>query len=276
MVRIFIALCAVAGLSACATKPAPALFQGSSGWRTLPNTTELVSTDVAAGELIADREIEFTRTGILQNDVKNMLGIVKMKAGSPVYAMSYGGAPRSFSPLAWCAPSTSENNVGSFLTGENDVECLMYNGLTGRAVRTDGNSSSRFFAANMTPTSTSIAIPDIKEGPVDFGRDLSLRLSAASLTGKTLDAIQYFHDGEDQTILRQQKLKYDENDSVLWSVWGGLLKLTRTGSEEAPRLKVEQVRPFSDVSLTNAQMLQLLEALAAVQNNKAGSVEGDN
>lgn len=263
MLRYIFVVSAALSLTACATKPAPALFQGNSGWKTLPNTTKLVAVEADSGEMIAEREIQFVRTGILKTDVKNMLGIVKMKAGSPVYAASYGGLPRSFSSLAWCAPSTSNKNVGSFLTGEDDVECLMYNGLTGRAVRTDGNGTSRFFARSMTPTSTSISIPEIEEGPVDFNRRLTLRLSAASLTGKTVEAIENFHDGEGQTILKQSQLKFEDNNSVLWSVWGGQLKLTRIGTEESPRLKVEQVRPFRDAGLTQAQMQQLLQSLIA-------------
>ena len=251
------------GLTACATQPTPPLFQGSSGWKTLPNTTKLVGEDVDDGELIAERGIEMIRTGTLKTDVKNMLGIVKMKAGSPVYAVSYAGGHSVYGSLAWCAPSVGEKDVATFLTGENDVECLMFNNKMGRAVRTDGNGSSRFFASSMTPTSTSIAIPDIEEGPVDFGRRLTLRLNATSLTGKTLEAVEMFHDGEDQTVLNQRRLSFDENDSVLWYVWGGQLKLTRTGTEEDPRITVEQLKPFQDVKVSNAQLLQILQALQA-------------
>lgn len=261
MLRNILLLCAALSVTACATKPTPPLFQGGAGWKTLPNTTKLVANDIEAGELIAEREIEFVRTGILKTDVKNMLGIVKMKAGSPVYAVSYGGVPKTFSNLAWCAPATKSKGLMTTFTGENDVECLMYNGLTGRAVRTDGNSTSRFFARSMTPTSTSIEIPEIEEGPVDFDRRLTLRLTAGSLSGKTLEAIQNFHDGEDQTVLRQTRLKFGEDNSVMWSVWGGQLKLTREGTEENPRLKIEQVSPFTNIGLSNAQMQRMLQSL---------------
>lgn len=276
MRRLLVIISLSLGLTACATTPAPPLFQGSSGWKTLPNTTKLIATKVASREMIAEREIEFIRTGTLKTDVKNMLGVVKMKAGSPVYAASYGGQPQTFSSLAWCAPSVGGKDVGSFLTGENDVECLMYNSLTGRAVRTDGNSTSRFFARSMTPTSTSIAIPEIEEGPVDFGRRLTLRLSASSLTGKTLDAIEMFHDGEDQTILRQRRLTFDENETVAWAVWGGELRLTRTGAEDNPMLNIVQVRPFTNGSLTKLQMQQLLQSLQSQKPNTVASGNASN
>lgn len=272
MFRNILMLCAALSVTACATKPTPPLFQGSSGWKILPDTTKLVATEIQGGELIAEREVEFVRTGILKTDVKNMLGIVKMKAGSPVYAASYGGVPKTFSSLAWCAPATESKGLVTTFTGENDVECLMYNGLTGRAVRTDGNSTSRFFASRMTPTTTSIAVPEIEEGPVDFGRKFTLRLTAGSLSGKTLEAIQNFHDGEDQTVIRQTRLKFGEDDSVLWSVWGGQLKLTREGTEENLRLRIEEISPFTDARLTNAQMQQLLQSLLS-QANKPDAVD---
>ena len=268
--RLLLGLIALSlGAAACATKPAPPLFQGSSGWNALPNTTKLVAKTAEPGELIAEREIKFRRTGTLKTDVKNMLGIVKMKAGSPVYAVSYAGQGKNYSALAWCAPAGSKNNVGSFLTGENDVECLMFDKMTGRAVRTDGAGGSRFFARTMKPTSTSIAVPEIEEGPVDFGRRLTLRLSVDSLTGKTMDGIEMFHDGEDQTLLKRTNLKWDENGVANWMTWGGQLRLTRTGPEDNYQVSIEQIRPFTDGGLSRAQLLKYIQALQQQKSKPA-------
>lgn len=280
------ALCAALSLSACATTeltPTPDLFKGPSGWKTVEGTTKMLATDVGEDEVIAEREIELVRTGTLLEDVKSQFGIVKMKAGSPVYAVSYGQSVGSFSldRLAWCSPAPAKRNLTTLLTGQNDVECLQFVPKGGKAQIMDGGGKSRFFSRSMTTNNSSsiIPIPKIREEAVDFGRRLTLQLRANSLSGKTFEPDVYLHDGEDYTLLGRlpSRQKFDAQDSYLWTVWGGQLKLTRTGSEDTPRLNVEQLQPFKDSTVSVDMLEAAIQVYIAEQDaqkrNKATSPE---
>ena len=268
-------LCVGLALSACATTeitPTPDLFKGPSGWKNVEGTTKLLATNVEEGELIAEREIELIRTGTLLEDVKSQFGVIKMKAGSPVYAVSYGQSLGTFnySSLAWCSPAPAKGNLTTLLTGQNDAECLQYVPRGGKAKIMDGGGKSRFFSRSMTTNNSAsiVPIPQIREEKVDFGRRLTLQLRVNSLSGKTLQPDVYFHDGEDYTLLARipTRRDYDEQDSYLWSVWGGQLKLTRVGAEDNPRLNIEQIKPFTEVAVSMDMLKAAIQAYIAQEN----------
>jgi len=278
MIRSIFLLCAAFTISACATTvrtPAPDLFKGASGWKTVEGTTKLLAMAVGEGDVIAEREIKMLRTGTLLEDVKSQFGVVKMKSGSPVYAVSYGQSlgTYNFSQLAWCSPAPAKSNLTTFLTGQNDVECLQYVPKGGKAKIMDGGGKSKFFSRSMsTNTSSSVvALPKIREEAVDFGRRLTLQLRVESIDGKRLNPGIYLHDGEDSVLISGlgQSKDYDDEGGYTWPVWGGKLRLMRTEVSGEDRLSVEQLSPFRDTDLSDAQMRQLLQSLVSQMNTQS-------
>jgi len=120
-----------------------------------------------------------------------------------------------------------------------------------------------------------VPIPQIREEKVDFGRRLTLQLRVNSLSGKTLEPDIYFHDGEEYTLLTRipTRRDYNEQDSYLWSVWGGQLKLTRIGAEDNPRLNIEQVKPFTEAAVSMDMLRAAIQAYIA-QESKGGEDKG--
>lgn len=204
------------------TQPPP-LWSGESGWRTEFSTLRVNNGQQQTGAVIVEHDVSLARTGIVKQTVNAKEGRgnpIVVPAGSKVFARNFtlmrqGRSLQTFDPIEWCVvlPETV------CISWENATRA--HYAPTSRQGGFAFLPSPDFFNGVRGP------MPEIEEGPVDFGVRFKkqVRLVELSDTKVTLETI--YSDGTHAQRSRVDSYKWEIANQMFMQTEDYTVMLTR-------------------------------------------------
>lgn len=235
----------------------PEYFKGKAGIETVAGSAKFVNsgTVLKGKDVFLEYNVMHTRTGVLMNDLSFKAGggqifdgAETVPAGTLMYAGHFGDtynieSKRHAGGLAWCAIRTdTEQPLCIFWDGSRRTP---WSSNYGKAVKSaayvEGSSAySRYyipkFSIKMIDGGT---IPIIEEKPVDFGRDLTVKLRFDKFKKDRVLFSAKFTDGDkefdyDQHMLtRMRGMPLNDQGEAKFQIFDKWVKITKLGKKEA-------------------------------------------
>lgn len=229
-----------------ATDQLPPLWTGKSGWQVDAKSIRVQEGTQAVGAVIAEHDVSLQRTGTLKQTLRLVDAAgdeMIIPEGSKAYAINLklikdGASVHEADALEWCVvPSNATGRVP-------ETVCIFWEGAHqaryDQYIRTNGIAFQPVQAAR---TGMPGPMPEIVEGPVDFGVQFKQQLRIAEIGDQGVLLETILSDGTHVSPVKKQKYDWEEGDTVTYKNANDVIALTKAadGKSVSVRHTVEPI-----------------------------------
>ena len=234
------------------------IYYGQTGFNTLPGSVKLELQGAVKTPFLS-RQVTWARTGKSTNDLKvsGTWGAIKMPSGTQFYAIPFKDGFLSMQKkmtekgfnqpdVAWCTPE--------YKPEKGDPICF-FTDLSWKESYGTSGAGSAFFPEYLSMSSSSqiYQSPNIKEGPANFGKTLTIEIQIKKIKKKSITLEGQLFDGIERSDIISEKKERVEDGSAVFELWGGTLKIIPIDKKS---FEVRQVKPFgTEISLAEEKLI---------------------
>lgn len=273
MIAALYSVACVAADEAPKVQPPP-LWSGSFGWLIHDTSIHVYEGTQPIGGVLVEHDMDLKRTGILKQSVRltdDSGAEMILPEGSKAFAAELalikdGKEIAGSNTIEWCVvpakdPGSVPETVCIYWESEQRArydQYLRHSGLAFTPV-TGGR-------LNMQG-----ALPQIEEGPVDFGLQFKHRHRLVALSEKDVTIETIYSDGTHTSADRRETYGWENSDKFLYKAGGDLIELTRTADGKSVDVR-HVTEPMLGVN--TKEVTALLELLVGVDGRvKDGRIE---
>jgi TonB family protein len=220
---LILALCCAGCASSTAyhlpKTPPPPSWTGQSGWRVEPESIRVNTGTQSVGSVLVEHDVSLTRTGTIKKTilVESRRGRrILIPEGSKAFAVNatmyrQGKSIQKYDPIEWCVvlPSGFRREQPGSAT-----VCIAWETDTSSLYEVDDQHGGFAFLPTLQLSGGLRGpVPEIEEGPVDFGVRFNKQVRIAELTAEKVTIESTYSDGTNAKRAQLGSYKWDASNS---------------------------------------------------------------